>query len=90
MEQKKPWYKSKITLAGILLALAGLSNVTFGFVTGEGVTPEQIAVINATYPKLAEQVAQLAKGGEIFSGITAIAGTLVAVWRVWYTRTIII
>lgn len=85
--EKKPWYKSKITLAGLLLALAGISNWAVGFVTGTGVTPEQIAVINQQYPAIAEQVRQLAKGGEIFTGLTGLAGVLVAIWRVWYTRT---
>jgi len=87
--EKKPWWKSKIALMGIVLAAVGVGNLAFGFVSGQGVTPDQIAAIQTNYPAIADNVRDAANGGNIFTAITGVGGALVSIWRIWYTNTLI-
>ena len=87
--EKKPWWKSKIALMGIVLAAVGVGNLAFGFVSGQGVTPDQIAAIQTNYPAIADNVRDAANGGNIFTALTGIGGAFVSIWRIWYTNTLI-
>lgn len=87
--EKKPWYKSKIFMAGIILALTALGDLTTGFVSGNGVTADQIQAIQQAYPDAAQNVKDAVSGNDIFKAITAVGGFLVAIWRKWFTTTTI-
>lgn len=83
--EKKPWYKSKITLAGIVLAITALTDAVTGFLSGSGVTPEQIAVIEQAYPQAADQIKDAVAGNDYFKAITAVGGFFVTIWRIWFS-----
>jgi hypothetical protein len=85
--EKKPWHKSKIFLAGLVMAAVAIGNTAIGFVTGQGVTPEQIGVIQDNYPAIAENVKDAVNGGNVLNALYGIGGTLIAIWRYWYTNT---
>lgn len=87
--EKKPWYKSKITLAGIVLVLTAVTDAATGFLSGSGVTPEQIQTIQTAYPQAAEQIKDAVNGNDYFKAIAAVGGFLVSIWRVWFTNTVV-
>lgn len=87
--EKKPWYKSKITLAGIVLAITALTDAVTGFLSGSGVTPEQIAVIEQAYPQAADQIRDAVAGNDYFKALSGIGGFLVAIWRIWFTQSVV-
>lgn len=83
----KKWYQSKIFLLGVVLALVGGTDLAFGWLSGSGVTAEQINVIDATLPGTAEAVKDAVAGKNYFGIITALGGFLTAIWRAWFTNT---
>lgn len=87
--QKKPWYKSKITLLGILLGIIGVTDLTFGWLTGQGVTEDQIAAVQIAAPSAIDQIKAAEEGNNWFGIITVIGGFFSSIWRVWFTKTVI-
>ena len=85
MQEKKPWWQSKIFLLSIVIALTGVSDLTFGWLPGQGVTPEQVEVIAQTLPAAAENVKDAAEANNWFGIITAVGGFLTGIWRKWFT-----
>lgn len=83
--EKKPWYKSKIFLLSGALALVGGTDLAFGWLSGQGVTPEQINVIDATLPGTADAIKDAVAGKNYLGIITALGGFLGAIWRAWFT-----
>lgn len=84
----KKWYKSKIVLLSLTIALVAGSNLLFGWLTPK-VTPEQLAAIQAAYPQAADIVNRLQNGESIFSVLSAIVGLLIGIFRVWGTSKLI-
>lgn len=82
---KKPWYQSKI----LLVALAGVAtigaNLLTGFLSGQGVTEEQIAVVAATQPAVASAIQHYQEGQSLFQVLSEGAFALIAVWRAWFS-----
>jgi hypothetical protein len=85
--QAKPWYFSKIILLSIVGVITyGLDAVT-GFLTGAGVTPEQIQIIRDTQPQIAEAVEQYKSGSNILqTTLGVLLPAAIAVVRKWWTN----
>lgn len=82
---EKKWYQSKIFLLGIVMALVGGTDLAFGWLSGAGVTPEQIQVVDATLPGTAAAVKTAIAGKNYFGIITAVGGFFTAIFRAWWT-----
>lgn len=87
--EKKKWYQSKIALLGVTLALVAGTQLGFNWL-GTQVTPQQIDVVQQTYPEVAEAIKKAANSGNVFQAISGVAGALVAVWRIWFTKSVIV
>jgi hypothetical protein len=85
--EKKPWYKSKIFLLGCVMALVGGTDLAFGWLSGNGITADQINVIQTTLPELGGDVKAAIDGKNYFGIITAVGGFVTAIWRKWFTST---
>lgn len=81
----KKWYQSKIFLLACVMALVGGTDLAFGWLSGAGVTPQQISVIDATLPGTADAVKDAIAAKNYFGIITAIGGFITAIWRAWFT-----
>lgn len=81
----KKWYQSKIFLLAVVMALVGGTDLAFGWLSGAGVTPEQINIIDATLPGTADAVKDAVAGKNYFGIITALGGFVTAIWRAWFT-----
>lgn len=88
MERKK-WYQSKIVLLALTAVAAIGGNLLTGFITGQGVTQEQINVVAATQPQIAQTIQNVQSGQNIFQSLSALAFALMGLWRVWYTKAVI-
>ena len=83
----KPWWKSKIILLALASALLFGGNALTGFLTGNGVTPEQLDAIKQTQPAIADSVDQLQHGGNVIQVILgAIVPALIFIARKWFTN----
>lgn len=89
MEQTKKWYQSKIVLFGGALVLVFGSNLLLGFLTGQGVSAEQVQAIEQAQPAVAEAVKKLQSGANILDVIGLVAGAVITVARVWFTTRLI-
>lgn len=81
----KKWYQSKLVRLGLAMLLVVVTNLTTGFLTGQGVTPKQLETLQTVYPQIGENVAKLQAGESIFNVLGGIFGALVIVLRVWFT-----
>lgn len=85
--EKKPWYKSKITLLAIVMGTIGASDLAFGWVSGNGVTPDQIQAVQTALPDVVGDVKSAVEAKNYFGVLNAVGGYLIAIWRVWFTDT---
>ena len=85
--EKKPWYKSKIFILGVVMALVGATDLAFGWLSGQGVTTDQVQVIQTQLPDLAGQIKDAVSGKNYFGIITAVGGFVTGIWRLWFTDT---
>lgn len=83
--EKKPWYKSKIVAAGLILAATAIGDAALGFVSGNGITVDQVQAIQTAYPAAARGVEDAVAANDVFRALSAITGFLVAIWRVWFS-----
>jgi len=81
----KKWYQSKIFLLAAVMGLVGGADLAFGWLSGSGVTAEQINIIDATLPGTADAVKDAVAGKNYLGVITAIGGFVTAIWRAWFT-----
>lgn len=86
---KKPWYKSKIFVLAVTAVFTIGTNLATGWVTGQGVTQEQIDAVSATQPAIADAIHDYQAGQGILNSLTAVAFTLVALWRKWFTTSLL-
>lgn len=87
--ETKKWYQSKIVLFGLTLVLVYGSNLLLGFISGNGVTLEQIQAVEQTQPDFAEAVKKLQNGGNILDVIGLLGGALIVLARVWFTQKLL-
>lgn len=88
MESKK-WYQSKIVLLSLSTILIVGGNLLTGFLTGQGVTPEQLDAVAAAEPEVAEAIERVQTGDSILQIVAGLFPTLVLILRVWFTSTTI-
>lgn len=82
----KPWYTSKIILLAGASVLVYGGNALTGFLTGAGVTPEQIEVIRSTQPAIAQTIEDFKSGQNILSTIVGgVIPVLIVIARKWWT-----
>lgn len=84
--QEKKWYQSKITLLGIAASVLFISNFVTGWLTGQGVSPEQFAILESAYPTIANAIKTLDSGASIITVLGAVINPLIVIWRVWFTN----
>ncbi len=87
--EKKPWYKSKIAMLAYAGAATIGANLLTGFITGNGVTPEQIQVVAETQPAIADAIQDVRDGQNIIGALSTVAFLLIGVFRVWFTNKVI-
>lgn len=90
MTEKKPWYKSKIALLALSAALVFGSNFFTGWLSGQGVTPEQLDALQQAAPEALEAVKDAADGKDVLSAVGALFGVLIFVFRKWFTTKLLI
>ncbi len=89
MTEKKPWYKSKIVLLGAGMILVFGSTLITNWLTGQGVTPEQITVLEEVKPEIVESVKDIQSGGKLLAEIGTIFGAVIIVVRKWFTTKLL-
>lgn len=85
--EKKPWYKSKIFLLAVVMGVIGATDLAFGWLSGQGITAEQVQVVQTTLPNLSGDIKDAIEGKNYFGIITAVGGFVTAIWRKWFTNT---
>ena len=88
METKK-WYQSKIVLLSLSTILVVGGNILTGFLTGQGVTPEQLDAVAAAEPEVAKAIERVQAGDSILQIVAALFPTIILILRVWFTNTAI-
>jgi len=81
----KEWYKSKI----VLFALAIIAIAIGTHLNANQVTPEQMRVLQTALPDIAEAVKKYQAENNLFSLIGSVTAAIIAVFRVWFTTSII-
>lgn len=89
MNEKKPWYKSKIFLLAVTAVATIGTNLLTGFITGNGVTQDQIEAVAATQPAIATAIENTQNGGNILQSLSTLAFGLIGLWRLWFTKSVI-
>lgn len=83
----KPWYKSKIVLFSLTGLLVFGSNLLSGWLTGAGVTPEQIDALQSVQPEVTQAVERIQQGEQILGVIGSLLSVGFGIFRVWFTTT---
>lgn len=84
---KKTWYKSKIILLGITTILVFGSQLLNGWVTGQGVTPEQMQALEIAQPQIVDSVERIQAGENALAVLGTSFGAFVLIFRAWFTST---
>lgn len=87
--EKKPWYKSKIFLLAVTAVFTIGTNLATGWVTGQGVTPDQIDAVANTQPAVAEAIHDYQAGQGLLNSISILAFAAIAVFRRWFTSALL-
>lgn len=82
----KKWYQSKLVLLGLVMAIVGGVYLAYHWLSGAGVTPEQINAIETALPGTADAVKQAIEEKNYLAALTAIGGFLAFIWRTWFTE----
>ena len=86
---KKPWYQSKTILFALTSVLVFGSNLLNGWLTMQGVTPEQFDAISQAEGPVRDAIDNVKDGGNVLSAVGALFGTAIIVIRAWFTNKII-
>lgn len=84
-ESTKKWYQSKIFLLGAVMFLVGVTNWATGWLTGRGVTPEQLQVIQDAQPTAIEGIKEAIETKKYFDIVTSVGGFVTMIFRAWFT-----
>lgn len=87
--QTKKWYQSKIVL--ISLATVGVFgfNLLASFLGKSGISPDQLAQINAAYPDIADKVNKLVNGFNLADLIGLGSALAVLISRLFFTTKLL-
>lgn len=88
--QKKPWYHSKIVLAALTLSGIFGYNLLTGWLTNQGVTPEQLQALQLAYPDIADAIQKARDGGSWLSSLGLAGSLLIAALRKWFTSKLLV
>lgn len=89
MTEKKPWYKSKIILMGAgMIAVFG-STLLKNWLVGQGVTPEQMAVLEELKPDIVGNIENIQNGSNLLAEIGIIFGAVIIIVRKWFTTKLL-
>lgn len=89
MEEKKPWYRSKIIQLALVSILVFGSNWLSGWLTMQGVTPDQMDAIAHANQPVQDAVESVKNGGNIISAIGSLFGVITLIFRAWFTNATI-
>jgi hypothetical protein len=89
MEQKKPWYQSKIVLLAITAFFTIGTNLATGWLTGQGVTQDQINAVAATQPAVAEAIDDYQAGQGVLNSVSVVVFASIALIRKWFTSSLL-
>jgi hypothetical protein len=89
MEQKKSWYKSKIVLLAITAFFTIGTNLATGWLTGQGVTQDQIEAVANTQPAVAEAIKDYQAGQGLLNSISVLTFAAIALLRKWFTSSLL-
>jgi hypothetical protein len=81
--EKKPWYTSKTIMFALVSLLVFGGNYAFGWISGQGVTPEQIAAVKAAEPQVYEIVDRVQSGESILNMLGIIVSIAIGLLRAW-------
>ena len=87
--EKKKWYQSKIFLLAVAALATVGTNLANGWLSGQGVTTEQIDAVAATQPAVAEAIEKYQHGQGILQSIMTLSFAAIAVFRSWFTNKIL-
>lgn len=76
-------------MLGLVMAVVGVSDLATGFISGAGITPDQVGAVQGALPQAVEGIKDSIRGNNIFGAITALAGFVTAIWRKWFTNTVL-
>jgi Zn-dependent protease len=80
---KKPWYTSKTVLFAAVVVLIFGGNIAFGWISGQGVTPEQINAVSDAQPAVKEIIERVQNGESILNMLGIIVGIVIGLLRAW-------
>ncbi len=83
--EKKKWSNSKIFLLAVAALVTVGSNLATGWLSGQGVTTDQLDAVAATQPAVAEAIDKYQHGQGILQSVTTLAFAAIAVFRTWFT-----
>lgn len=89
MTEKKPWYKSKIALLALSSVAVFGSNFFTGWLSGQGVTPEQFDALQQAAPQALEAIKEASDAKDILSAVGALFGAAIFVFRKWFTTKLL-
>lgn len=87
--EKKPWYQSKMILFALTSVLVFGSNYLNGWLTMQGVTPEQAEAIAAAQGPVRDAIESVKSGGSVLSAAGSLFGVVVIILRTWFTSKLI-
>jgi hypothetical protein len=86
---KKPWWQSKTILLALTSVLVFGSNLLSGWLTMQGVTPEQVDAISQAEGPVRDAIENVKSGGNVLSAVGSLFGVAILVIRAWFTNKII-
>lgn len=83
----KPWYQSKIILLSLSSVAVYGGTWLYNYLSGAGVTPEQIDVIRTTQPQIADAVEEFKTGQNVLNTVIGLViPSAIAIARRWFTN----
>lgn len=83
--EKKPWYKSKIIMLALSAALVFGSNLLGGWLTGQGVTQEQMDALSTAQPEVAHAIERVQAGENVLGVVGSLVSVFILIFRTWFT-----
>jgi len=80
-QEKKPWWQSKIFVTAVAVVLIFGTNLLTKWLTGQGVSAEQLDAIRLAYPDIAAAIERIQNGESWLTNIGLIAAALIAIFR---------
>lgn len=89
MTESKKWYQSKLVLLGLAIVFVSVTGLVPSFLMGQGVTPEQLLVLETQYPGIKDALSGINAGEPWNKYIGTFLGALIVIFRTWFTKATI-